>query len=244
MINAIIIEDESGALKSLLKKIEENCPQVNVVTSSHNVEEAIANIYEYQPELIFLDVQLGDLSGFDVLARIKPFSFQVIFTTSYPDYAIPAIKADALDYLLKPVKIAELKAAVNKALYKIKSQKKEGLPVSSKIAVPVSGRSDDLVSIRFLDPEYIIYCKADDRHSILHLYKNSPLRIHRKLGDLENQLCNNIFPFLRTHRSYIVNVDYVESYTKERLLNMTTGDTIPLAGSYKDQFWEYFKKHS
>lgn len=245
MIKAIIVEDELSALKSLQRKVIENCKNLEIVATSQTVEDAIAAIYDHQPQIIFLDVHLGDLSGFDVLARIKPFDFEVIFTTSYVDYAIPAIKADALDFLLKPIQVDELKAAVSKAVFKITQQRKSGKPRVPKLAIPVANKDpNNTVTVRFLDPEYIIYCKADDRHSILNIYRDEQIRIHRKLGELEEQICNEFYPFVRTHRSYIINVDYVEKYTRERLIILSNGDVIPLAGNYRDKFWECFEKRS
>lgn len=244
-IKGLIVEDEPFAQRNLYRKLSVHCPNIDIVASSTTVNEAIAHIYEHQPQLIFLDVRMGDLSGFDVLANIKPFSFEVIFTTAYDQYAIKAIKADALDYLLKPIKVDQLKASVNKAVFKIQQESKANRPRFQKIAVPVSNQDpDNPITIRFLDPEYIIFCQADDRHSYLHLYPKEKIRIHRKLKELEEQLCDGFYPFVRTHRSYIVNVDYVENYSREKLINLTNGDYVPLAGTYKDSFWKCFEKRS
>ena len=143
-IRAIIVEDEPTGLENLRWKIQNNCPEVQIVAECPNGESAIKAIRRHLPDIIFLDIMLGDMTGFDVLKAIKHPSFEVIFTTSYDDYAIEAIKNSALDYLLKPVEVDELTEAVAKARAKmldhvrINQRLAQSQQTTVKIGFPIS----------------------------------------------------------------------------------------------------------
>src|SRR3990172_2274111 len=122
MIRAVIVEDEKKSREVLNKLIQKNCPDLNVVGMAATVEEAVAVIKKEKPDLVFLDIELSDGTGFDILEQVQGLNFEVIFATAYDQYAIKAIKYSAIDYLLKPIDVDELKIAVEKL-----SQKKTDL---------------------------------------------------------------------------------------------------------------------
>lgn len=128
-LRAIIVEDEPTGIENLRFKLKEYCPEVEIVAECLNGKDAIRQIHRHLPDVVFLDIMLGDMTGFDVLKGIRQPTFEVIFTTSYDEYAIQAIKTNALDYLLKPIDIDELIEAVSKM--RLKLMEKESTPVSS-----------------------------------------------------------------------------------------------------------------
>ncbi len=225
-IKAIIVEDVQTAIDNLLYKLKTNCPDVEVVASCNTSELAIREIPKMKPDLVFLDIRLDTLSGFDVLSRLQQLDFEVIFTTAYDEYAIKAFKVDALDYLLKPIDENELINAVNKARIKIQERK---LPLS-RISVPISN------GVRLLKPEQIIYCEADNNYTFIHLDQEKPVLITKTLKEIEKQLQGHHFS--RIHKTYLVNEEYISAYTREDggVVHLTNGKKLKLSRGRKDQF--------
>lgn len=225
-MRAVIVEDEKTGLDNLLIKLSNNCPGVDIIATCSTGEDAIVQIANLQPDLIFLDVSLGSMTGFDVLARLQHVNFQVIFTTAYDNYAIRAIKSNALDYLLKPIAEDELKLAVQKAWKVIGEQK-----VSRQIALPVDH------NIRMINCEDIIWCDADDNNVLIHLStQKEVLKVPRTLNELYLKLPRQIF--FRTHRSHVVNKCFIEQYSKDGYVAMRSHNNkkISVAKGNKDEF--------
>jgi two-component system, LytTR family, response regulator len=218
-LTAIIVEDETLGLQNLQAKLGRNCPQVKVVAICQSGEEAIQAVQAHQPELLLLDIQLGSMTGFDVLARLRHLSFEVIFTTSYDEYAIEAIRANALDYLLKPIDESELVEAVNKAW-----QKRQERPAEvNRVSLPVQD------GYRYVSLDEIEYCKADDKRSMVQLFSRQQITVTRPLSHLAEKLAP--YPrFRRIHRSYLINLDYLESFSRRdgNHVIMSCGDRLPV----------------
>jgi two-component system, LytTR family, response regulator len=224
-MKAIIVEDEQLAAANLLLKLKDNCPSVEVIDTCDNGEEAIKKIDTLRPDLVFLDVRLGSMTGFDVLARLSHVDFEVIITTAYDNYAIDAIKNSALDYLLKPFTDEELKQAVDKAWRALNNSTDQ----IKQIAVPVEH------GIRLIKCADIIWCEADDNYSKLHLASNGQiLRIPRKLSDVYQKLPR--YNFFKAHRSHIVNRDFIAEFSRDGLITMTNKKMLSLSKSNKDEF--------
>lgn len=224
-MKAIIVEDESLAVENLSLKLKENCPGVEVVAICENGEKAIIEIDKLRPDLVFLDVRLGTMTGFDVLARLPHVDFEVIITTSYDNYAIEAIKNSALDYVMKPVMGEELKAAVEKAWRTLHAGREQ----VKQIAIPIEH------GIRLIKCDDIIWCEADDNSCRIHLASsNHFLSIPRKLSDLYHKLPR--YQFFKAHRSHIVNRDYIAEYSRDGLIVMTNRKKLSLAKGNKDEF--------
>lgn len=217
-------------MENILLKIEENCPFIEVVAGCRTGEQAIEMIQELNPQLVFMDIQLGTMSGFDVLERLPDVNFEVIFTTGFDQYAVQAFKVSALDYLLKPIDDSELIMAVKKAYKKVKQQRGR----KPCIAVPVKS------SIRFLAYNEIMYCRADDQRTVIYIdASGGPLTVGRVLSDIESKLPAE--HFFRIHRGAVINWEFVKSFERYSggFVTMKDGRKLSVAKSRKEDFLEW-----
>lgn len=216
MIKAILIDDEAKARQGLRLVLEKYCPEVAILALCESPEIGLEKIKSLQPELVFLDVQMPRMSGFDLLERIPEINFDVIFVTAYDRYAIKAIKFSALDYLLKPIDVDELMAAVHKisAKKQDKSLQYKSLfnnvkPDAEKLrrlAIP----SENEIIMQPVDE--IIYCEADSSYTTLFLANNKKITVAKTLKEFENILPET--DFCRIHHSTLVNLAHVVKYVK------------------------------
>ena len=238
-LRAILIEDEPSGMDNLRWKIQQNCPEIEIVAECENGESAISAIKRHMPDVIFLDILLGDMTGFDVLKAIRHPSFEVIFTTSYDEYAIEAIKNSAIYYLLKPVVVDELLEAVAKARAKLRYQQPPLAPRisrQSKLGFPIA------TGQQFIDLEQIVYAEAEDNIAMLHLENKKTVKLTKSLGWLETQLENH--GFCRIHHSYVVNFNHLKEYIRNDggYLIMSTGKALSLSRRRKDHFLEQLEQ--
>lgn len=218
MIKTIIIDDEHYGRQSLQQAAEQYCPEVAILQICESPEAGIAAINALKPDLVFLDVQMPNMSGFDVLQKLSPIDFEVIFVTFYDQYAIKAIKFSAIDYLLKPVDVDDLIHAVQRAKENLQKNGKRqryqsvlhNLNYTSgkieKLAVPT------LEGIDFFRTENIIYCEADGSYTTLYLSGHEKQVISKNLKDFENLLSGS--GFCRVHNSHLINLSHVKKYIK------------------------------
>ncbi len=218
MINAIIIDDEADGRETLRMAIEKYCPEVSVLGVCATPEEGLAAIRNQKPDLVFLDVQMPHMSGFDLLQQLLPLSFEVIFVTAHDQYAIKAIRFSALDYLLKPVDIDDLMHAVKKAEERLQHKNSayqyqsvvNNIQIRSgkieKLAVP------SLEGIDFFNTDDIIFCQADGNYTNLFLTNKKSKLISRNLKDFESLLAGS--GFCRVHHSYLINMKHIKKYVK------------------------------
>lgn len=218
MIRTIIIDDEKDASRALKNALIKYCLDITIEGIYKTPEEGLDAIRKLKPEVVFLDVQMPQMSGFDVLQQASPVNFEVIFVSAYDQYAIKAIKFSALDYLLKPVDIDELIHAVKKvkerlstknSLYEHQSllnniQLKSGK--IEKLAVPSSEGID------FFDTKDIIYCRADGSYTSIVMKGNRQVLVCKNLKDFEDLLEES--GFIRIHHSHIINLSHVQKYIK------------------------------
>lgn len=231
MLKAIIIEDEIANrinLKSLLHRF---CPgEVEIIGEAGSVETAIALANKTLPDLIFLDVQLAGGNGFEVLDNLlESHRFQVIFVTSYDEYAIQAIKYSALDYLVKPIDVDELIFSVQKArdahtmaLSPLQASQ-HSFSRRNSISIPTR---NGLIILRI---DHIIHCTAEGSYSKLFLVHERPLIVSKNLKELETQLPKA--QFFRTHRSHLINLAQVKSFlhANDSSVIVSNGDKIPVS---------------
>jgi two-component system LytT family response regulator len=240
MINAMVIDDEHYASQALVTLLKKHCPDVTVIAVSNNAKEAVKLIRELQPQLVFLDIEMPYLNGFELLEMLGNVSFDCIFTTSYDQYAIKAIRFSALDYLLKPVDPEELKAAVGRVTGKrsvsLQQQQMELLlsrfqqpqPMVNRIALPT------LEGLQIIPVDSILYCTSSSNYTIFNLTENQKLIISRTLKEIEEMLEDH--QFLRVHHSYLVNLHEVRKYNRGEggSLLMSDGTTIDVSRSRKE----------
>lgn len=217
MIRSIIVDDELKSRESLKILLEDFCENVEVKALCQNVEEGLLAIAEHKPDVIFLDIQMQRETGFDLLTKIKSVNFEVIFTTAYSEYAIKAFKFSAIDYLLKPIDIEELKKALGKVERKLNgsfSQRLEQLienlkPAQQqnyKLALPTS---DGLVFIKIND---IVYCEASSNYTQIFCLDGKKYLVSRTLKEYEDILIEQ--NFFRIHNSYLINLGCIKKYVR------------------------------
>ena len=239
MLKAIVIDDEPYCCEILAGMLEADCPDVIVVNISNNGAEALKAIRQFSPDIVFLDVEMPKMNGFEMLEQLAQINFHLIFTTSYDQYALKAIRFSAIDYLLKPVDREELKEAVEKVKQRtqihlpqqleILMQKiKQPLNAISKIALPT------MEGLQMIPIESIISCESDDNYTNLKLKSGKKLLVTRSLKDIEETLEQH--SFIRVHRSWLVNLNEIEKYIKGDggYLVMSDGSSIDVARNKKE----------
>jgi two-component system, LytTR family, response regulator len=240
MIKAILIDDEIHCLETLSILLKEYCPQVAIMEACRSARKGLEAIEAYKPDLVFLDIEMPTMNGFEMLEQFHDIPFAVVFTTSYDQYAIKAIRFSALDYLLKPIDPKELIIAVQKIqgqrtlpsaeqfemLLRQVHQKGTGL---QKIAIPTAE------GFELVPAEQIIHCEADDNYTHLFLKNKSKITACRTLKEMEEQLQE--FPFfIRIHHSHLANLNEVTKYVRGEggYLVLSDGSTLNVSRSRKD----------
>ncbi|HET9279696.1 MAG TPA: LytTR family DNA-binding domain-containing protein [Flavitalea sp.] len=242
MITAAIVDDEGDGREAIQLAIEKYCPEITIAGIYATPEAGITGIRQARPDLVFLDVQMPQMSGFDVLQQLSPISFEVIFVSAYDRYAIKAIKFSALDYLLKPVDVDDLIQAVKKVKdrlhqkgnsYQYQSvlnniQSKSGK--IEKLAIPSSNGID------FFNTSDIIYCRADGSYTTLVLKDKQNCLVSKNLKDFEHLLAES--GFCRVHHSYLINLAHVQKYIKGEggYVLLTEGHHVDISRRKKDEF--------
>ena len=231
-LKAILVEDEPSGMENLRWKLQTECPEIEIVAECSNGKEAIRAIRRFLPDVLFLDILLGDMTGFDVLKAIRHPSFEVIFTTSYDEYGIQAIKNSAIDYLLKPVDIDELLEAVAKVRTKFIQLGKTETPVTipSTIGFPIA------TGQQFIKLEQVVYAEAKDNVASLYLTDKKEVKLTKSLGWLEEHLAD--YGFCRVHHSYVINFGHLKEYIRNEggLVVMSNGKALSISRRRKDAF--------
>ncbi len=241
MIRTIIIEDESKSRSSLRKKLEEFCPDINIVGEAEDGNEGLMLINKMKPQLVFLDIEMPKLNGFEMLNAIEEKNFYVIFTTAYNQYAIKAIKYAAFDYLLKPIDVAELQEAVSRISTKNNSVTNNQVDMLmqnmmhpkkqlNKLAIPT------LEGLLFFDINEIIHLEANRNYTNI-FFSNKPKIIASKtLKDFEELLPTNIF--FRIHHSHLINLNYIKKYIRGEggQIELQNGSFVDVSRRKKDEF--------
>lgn len=242
MLNAILVDDEESNVSSLKEKIGRHCPGLNIVALCYNAADAIEAINSLHPDIIFLDIEMPVMNGFLVLQNLTYKDFELIFTTAYDHYAIKAIRFSALDYLVKPIEIEELKTAVARATEKrsgITSAHQleillENLPPRKssfqKIAIPTT---DGLQFIKIND---ILYLEANTNYTHVILIDSKKFVVCQTLKYFEDMLPTEIF--IRIHNSFIINKSFAEKYIRGEggQVVLSNGATLDVSKRKKADF--------
>ena len=243
---AVIIEDEERSRIVLQNLLETYCPEVEVVGSAESVAIGIKTVRDVQPDILFLDVQISGGTGFDVLEKIHDLSVAVIFTTAYDHYALKAFKFSAIDYLLKPIDIDELKAAVKKAT-SIGRQEEDHYKIQNLLSNIKNPNEDPVLlvstseAVEFVRIRDIVRCEAQGAYTQLFLRDAKPVMVSKVIKEFEFLLQE--YGFYRVHQSHLINLKEVRKYVKsENYLLMRDGAQIQLARSRKDDFFNVLHK--
>ncbi len=231
-IRAIIVDDEADGRDALALAIARFTPEIKVVASCASPEEAMEMIGYHRPALVFMDIHMPGMSGFDLLERLQPIDFEIVFVSAYDRFALRAIKFSALDYLLKPVDPDELKVSVERMKQRLQKMPERMTAYSSvlhnirfrdqgtrRIAVP------GMTGISFFDADDIVFMKADGSYTRLIMRSGTQEVVSRNLKDFENLLCDS--EFCRVHHSFLINLKHVQHYLKGE------GGTVVLTGNHR-----------
>lgn len=236
MLNVIIIDDETKAIKSLSWELNNFCEDVKVLATFTDAEEALQFLKKNKVDAVFLDIQMPKMDGFQFLDQVKKRDFSVIFTTAYNEFAIEAIKKNALDYLTKPIDTDDLIEAIEKIkVYKNNLLTRDALEESllanldQRIKISVDGK------LLFLDAMEIIYCESDGNYTSIYLEDNQKIFVTKKLKEVQELLPTSCF--FRVHNSYIVNLKKVKAYFKtDAYVELTNKKKIPVSRNKKSSF--------
>ncbi len=242
MIKTILIEDELSVRSGLKKMLQLIEPKIKIVGETGSVIQAVSMITKQKPDLIFLDIQLEDGSGFDILKRIENPNFNIIFSTAFNQFAIDAFRFSAIDYLLKPLDPTELKNAIQKAVtnYEYKKEHHDLLHIleqnnNKQPKKLVLKTSENRYVINTQD---IIHLEADGSYTIFYL-KDTQIIISKNLKFYQNILDKS---FIRCHQSYLVNSNHIKGITKKGEIKMTNNKSIPISVRKKSEITKLIKK--
>lgn len=244
---AIIIDDEERARRTLTLMLENFCPEIKILGSYKNVPEGVLAINKLDPNIVFLDIEMPEYNGFELLGFFKEVNFEIIFVTAYNQYALKAFEVSAVDYLLKPIDGDLLAKAVTKATKRIgttEMQKRLNTlkqntetEIFRKIALPVA---DGLL---FIEVENIIYMEAEGAYTNIYLSNNEQVFVSKRLKYFE-ELLNNRKAFYRCHRSYLININFVKKLNRnEGHLTLDNLKNIPLSRDKKTAFEQVLKEY-
>jgi two-component system LytT family response regulator len=248
MIKTILVDDERSSLESLSFELDAYCPDVKVIATCKDPQEGLKKIVELKPDLVFLDIEMPGMNGFELLQSLSSISFDVIFVTAYDQFAVRAFEFNAVDYILKPVRKMKLVQAVNKVqernqhqfnpsqlaalMQNLQLQSKSGL---EKIALPI-GEGFSMVHVND-----ICYLKAESNYTWVHLISKEKHLIAKTLKEVEGLL--NFPQYFRAHKSYLVNLNHVDKYVRGQggYLVTSGGEHIPVARSQKNDLINVLK---
>lgn len=244
MIRAVVIDDEKLARDVICNYLAEYCPDVEIVAEASSVKTGYAAIQKTTPDLIFLDVEMPDGQGFDILNMFEKIDFKIVFVTAYSEYAIKAFRFSAVDYLLKPVKIDELVDAVARVrsagpsginteiINSLLNNLRSNSPRQSTLIIP------NIKGFEVLRVSEIIMCQADGYCTNFHLSGSRKVVSSKNLKHFDGLLEDQ--NFLRVHHSYLVNLDHVTGYTRQGEILLSEGLKAFLGDSYKTEFVRRF----
>jgi two-component system LytT family response regulator len=239
MLKAIIVDDETDCSESLGILLEKYCPEVEVAAICNSGAAALKEITMQKPQLVFLDIEMPHMNGFELIEKLQVINFELIFTTSYDQYAIKAIRFSALDYLLKPVDCEDLKKAVQKALLRRQPPLPQQLEILLQKLNPGGNSMQNIAvptmeGLQMIPIDSIITCASEGNYTTLHLKNKQKITASRNLKEIEEILEDR--PFIRVHHSWLVNLNEINKYVKGEggYLVMNDGSSVDVSRSRKE----------
>lgn len=246
MLKAIVIDDEAPSREVLCNYLRDFCSDIEVVATASSVKSGYRAIQKHDPDVVFLDIEMPDGKGFDLLQMFETIDFKVIFVTAYSEYAIRAFRFSAADYLLKPVKIDELNAAVEKVREgNSRNNETEKVAVLLKSLAESNTFQPTLVvssikGFEVLKIKEIIMCKADGYCTNFYLEGNKKVISSKNLKQYEDLLAE--YSVIRVHHSYLVNLSHVQSFTRQGEILLTENNKASLGDSFRNAFLGRFSR--
>ena len=246
MIKAILVDDEPNNTQYVNELLKEHFPLVEIAAVCNDATEGMLLIDELKPNLVFIDVEMPGLTGFEVLQKLEPLNFEVIFITAYNHYALQAFEVNAVGYLTKPLQVDKFIKTTTAAIQKIEKeninkhlfsllQTNQANGNNNKIALPTQN------GLLFINPADIIYCQSSGNYTKFFTKDGKTILVSRQLGEFEKLLPDD---FHRIHDQYIVHLQYIKEYIRGRggELVMENCDTLPVSANRKDAFLQRFEK--
>jgi two-component system LytT family response regulator len=243
-IRSVIVEDEAAAREALKNYLNKYCPQVEVIGEAQNIKEAVPLLHETMPQLVFLDVEMPFGNAFDVLEACKDLQFETIFVTAFSEYSLKALNQSAAYYLLKPISIEELIVAVNKVQQHIINNElfdrnkiivenfRETKPEKQQVILPT------LEGFEVVKMEEIVRLRGNGNFTDIYLSNGSKKMVCRFLKHFSEILP---YPFMRVHKSHIINSSFVKNYNKGGFVTLFDNTEIEISSTYKEEFLKKFK---
>lgn len=251
MIKAVIIDDIERSRASLADDLKRYCPDVTIVGEGDSVKTGLTVIKQYRPDVVFLDIQLEDGNGFNILEQIDKTDFKVIFTTGSDEYGIKAVKFSALDYLLKPIDPDELIAAVTKLR---KAREEEPADIKENLSVLIENlkninNSSKRIALNSADRVHvvnvtdIIRCESQRNYTLFYLHGNKQILVTKTLKEFEEMLADS--GFVRIHHSHLINISYLKEFVKSDggYAIMTDNSQVPVAVRKKEHLMQLLGLH-
>jgi len=243
-IRSVIVEDEKAAREVLKNYLAKYCPQVEVIGEAKNIKEAVPLLHEAKPQLVFLDVEMPFGNAFDVLEACRDLRFETIFVTAFSEYSLKALNQSAAYYLLKPISIEELIVAVNKVQQQILNHEifdrnkiivenfKETQTGKKQVILPT------LEGFEVVKMGDIVRLRGNGNFTDIYLSNGSKKMVCRFLKHFSEILP---YPFLRVHKSHIINIDFVKAYNKGGFVTLFDNSEVEISTTYKEEFLKKFK---
>lgn len=232
-IKAIIVDDEKHGRENLSGILQKNSPDVLILGQADSVDAAVVLVERLKPDLVFLDIEMPGANGFQLLERLPKINFEVIFVTAYDSYAIKAIRFSAVDYILKPINLNDLKSAVEKVADRLKRKEENkriqelyrnlNQPENPRIGLPTGDR------IEFIEVANIIHCRGEGNYTHIYLTNKERLLVAKTLIEFEDLLKD--YQFIRTHKSHLVNLKHVNAFIKADggALKLSNGENVAIS---------------
>lgn len=248
MIKAVLIDDEKNALEVMEWLLKEYCPQVEILAMCSGAEAGIKAINELKPQVVFLDIEMPKMNGFDLLEQFDKLFFDVVFCTAYDQFAIRAFRYSALNYLLKPVDPADLKKTVQRIEEKTAAPTREQFELLLQQMQQPSRATPQRIALTtgdgliFVPTADIIYCEADSNYTHVVLAGGKKILVSKILKDIDEALSGD--DFFRVHSSFLININHIKKYVRSDggYVIMDNDATISISRSRRQEFMEMFSK--
>lgn len=244
MLKAVLIDDERNALELLQHQLDHYCPSVQIAALAQGGHEGVEAIRLHQPDLVFVDIEMPDITGFDVLEQTRSSHYDVIFVTAYDHFAVRAFRYAAVDYLLKPLDAEELKSAVDRVQQgrqqpfgaQLEAVLGQIQPARMRIAIPVQD------GYQLMEADEIVHCSSDSNYTHVYLTNQRKITLAKTLKDVEETLQG--LPFYRIHHSHLVNLNHVQRLSKQDggYVVLTNGTQISISRSKRDGLLDLIRR--